>query len=67
MTSRGAITRQWSRSPSNFGWLEPEPKTCSWWSRNFGFWFHRHRLWGKRIVQWFLVFNGPNRGGAKNF
>jgi len=30
----------------------------------FGFWFHRHDLLGKRVVriiQWFLVFNEPNR------
>jgi len=41
-------------------------------SLKFGFPFNRHSLLGKRvlrIIQWFLVFNGPNRpgAGAKNF
>ena len=33
----------WSRGPSNFGWLEPEPKIFRWWSRSpkFGFRFKR--------------------------
>ena len=41
----------WSRSPSNFGWLEP--KTFRWWSRSlkFGFRFHKYSLMGKRVVQ----------------
>ena len=42
----------WSRSPSNFGWLEPEPKTFRWWSRSlkFGFRFHGDSLWVKQVV-----------------
>jgi len=41
-------------------------------SRKFGFQFHRHSLWDKRvaqITQCFLVFSGPNRSwaGNKNF
>ena len=61
----------WSRSPSNFGWLEPEPKPKNfrWWNRSLklGFPFNSHSLWGKRvfqIIQRFLVFIGPNRSGA---
>ena len=51
----------WSRSPSDFGWLKPEPKQFRWWSRSvkFGFPFNRNGLWSKRvlqIIQWFLVF-----------
>jgi len=66
----------WNRSPSNFGWLEPEPKTCKWWIRSrslkFGFWSQRPSLWGKRVVQiiqWFSVFNRSNHAGAhgRNF
>jgi len=60
----------WSRgrSASNFGWLEQEPNNFEWWSRsrslNFEFLFDRHSFWSKpivQIIQWFLVFNGPNR------
>ena len=61
----------WGRSPSNFGWLEPGPKIFEWWSRSrnlkFEFLFNRHSLWSKpivQIIQWFLVFNGPNRSWA---
>ena len=57
----------WGRSPCNFGW--PEPKIFRRWSPSLKFWFlfHRQNLWGKRVVQimqWILVFNGPNRSGA---
>jgi len=45
------------------------------WSRSleFGFRFHRHSLWGKRVIQiitmFFFWFFGPNcsGAGAKNF
>jgi len=66
----------WSRSPSNFGWLNPEPKYFRRGSRSqrlkCGFPFSREILLGKRVVhikQWFLVLHGPNRSGvgAKNF
>ena len=45
-------------------------KSFRFWSQSlkFGFRFHRHSLWGKRIVQtiqWFLVLNGPNRSGSE--
>jgi len=70
----GFLPGLWSRSPSSFGGLEPEPKNFEWWSRSlkFGFPFNGHGLWSEpivQIIQWFLVFNGPNRSGAgaKNF
>jgi len=54
--------------------VEPEPKNFEWWSQSlkFEFPFNRNILYSKPIVQimqWFLVFNGPNRSGArrKNF
>ena len=63
----------WNQSPSNFGLLEPEPKIFRWWSRSLNLDFRStNSLLGKRVVQiiqWFLVFHGPNRSGAgaKNF
>jgi len=48
----------WSRSPSDVEWLEPEPEI---WAPV------QQSLWSKpsvQIIQWFLVFNGPNRSGA---
>jgi len=50
---RNLLPGLWSRSPSDFGRLEPEPKKIWWWSRSleFGFRFHRHSLWGKRVVE----------------
>jgi len=48
----------WSWSQSNFGWLQPDPKTFRWWSRSlkFGLHFHRPCLCFKlvmHIIQWF--------------
>jgi len=68
------VTGLWSRTPSNFGSLDPEPKFFEWCSRSlkFEFPFNRHTLWSKpivQIIQCFLVFNRPNHSGvgAKNF
>jgi len=70
---RFIITRKQSFEPElepNRFWMSGAgSKKNLWWSRSlkFGFRFHRHILWSKRVVpllQWFLVFNGPNRSGA---
>jgi len=58
-TQQGCGVR--SRSRSNFEWLEPEPKTCRWWSQShkFGFRIHRDSQLGKKIIQikcFFLIF-----------
>jgi len=29
-----SVAGMWSRSPSTFAWLEPEPKIFRWWSRS---------------------------------
>jgi len=72
----GSLTLQtglWSRSPSNFGWPEPEPKIFRWWSRSlkFGFRFQRKFVGQASCTKntMFLVVNGPNGFGAgsKNF
>ena len=41
-------TRAVEPGTSNFGWLEPEPKTFRWWSWSlkFAFRFRRDSLWG---------------------
>lgn len=57
----------WSRSRNNFGWLKPELKNFEWWSRKFEIPSTRHSSCNKPMVQtmqWFSVFNGPNRSGA---
>ena len=48
--------------------VEPEPKNFEWLSRSlkFEFPFNRHILYSEivRMMQGFLVFNGPNGSGA---
>ena len=50
----------WSRSPSDFGWLEPKPKHLWWWSRSrslkFGFRLHRQVCGESEIYHYYNGF-----------